>query len=124
MLREYSRWLLMLIRLVTSSAPEEKAAEKIRQLTREFSAGEVCEGKVTRIFQFGAMVEIGPNREGLVHISELAPYRVEKVTDIVNIGDAVTVKVIGIDELGRINLSIKALNSPANKNENRFHKDN
>jgi len=102
----------------------EKAAEKIRQLTREFSAGEVCEGKVTRIFQFGAMVEIGPNREGLVHISELAPYRVEKVTDIVNIGDAVTVKVIGIDELGRINLSIKALNSPANKNENRFHKDN
>ena len=56
---------------------------------------------------FGAFVEIAPNKEGLVHISELAPRRVEKVEDVVKIGDIIPVKVIGIDEQGKIKLSLK-----------------
>jgi len=62
---------------------------------------------VTRLFEFGAMVEIGPKQDGLVHISELADQRVNKVTDVVKLGDVVTVKVVGIDEKGRVNLSLK-----------------
>ncbi|MCH7883525.1 S1 RNA-binding domain-containing protein, partial [Patescibacteria group bacterium] len=89
----------------------KKAEDIIKQLTREFKAGEEVTGKVSRIFDFGAMVEIAPKKEGLVHISELAPHRVAKVRDVVNIGDEVHVKVIGIDEKGRINLSIKQSSS-------------
>ena len=85
----------------------EKAAEAIRSITREYEVGEEFMGKVSRIFEFGAMVEIGPKQDGLVHVSELASYRVNKVRDVVNIGDEVPVKIISIDELGRINLSIK-----------------
>ena len=85
----------------------DKAAEAVRNLTREYAVGEEFTGKVSRIFEFGAMVEIGPKQEGLVHISELAPFRVNKVRDVVQIGDEVQVKIISIDELGRINLSIK-----------------
>lgn len=95
------------------TAPREeslKAAEaKINMLTKEFEIGEVFTGTVTRIFPFGAMVEIAPKQEGLVHISELAPFRVEQVTDVVSPGDEVPVKVIGIDDQGRVNLSIKAV---------------
>ena len=95
------------------TAPREeglKAAEaKINMLTKEFEIGETFTGKVTRIFPFGAMVEIAPKQEGLVHISELAPFRVEQVTDVVSPGDEVKVKVIGIDDQGRVNLSIKAV---------------
>ncbi len=68
--------------------------------------GEVFEGKVKRILNFGAFVEILPGQEGMIHISKLAPYRVEKVEDIVKIGDMVQVKVIEVDEQGRINLSL------------------
>ncbi len=71
--------------------------------------GETFEGRVSRIFDFGAMVEFAPRQEGLVHISELAPFRVGKVTDIVDIGDIVPVKIVAVDEMGRFNLSIKAL---------------
>ena len=71
--------------------------------------GETFTGRVTRIFPFGAMVEIGPKQEGLVHISELAPFRVNQVTDVVSPGDEVPVKVVGVDEQGRVNLSIKAV---------------
>lgn len=90
-----------------------KAVEWIKNLTREVKAGEVFTGKVTRIMDFGAFVEVLPNQEGLVHISQLAPHRVEKVTDVVKIGDEVQVKVTEIDEKGRINLSMKALQAPA-----------
>ncbi|TSC68358.1 MAG: polyribonucleotide nucleotidyltransferase [Parcubacteria group bacterium Gr01-1014_66] len=83
------------------------ALSLIKQITREIKPGELLEGKVTRLFEFGAMVEIGPRQEGLIHISELAPWRVERVGDIVNQGDSVTVKVKNIDEQGRINLSLK-----------------
>ena len=61
---------------------------------------------------FGAFVEILPKQDGLVHISELAPFRVNQVTDIVNVGDTVKVKVIEIDDLGRVNLSMKQANPP------------
>ena len=87
----------------------EKALEKIKEIVREYKVGETFEGVVSRIFDFGAMVEFAPNQEGLVHISELAPFRVGQVTDVVDIGDKVPVKIISIDEMGRLNLSIKAM---------------
>jgi len=71
--------------------------------------GEIYTGKVTRLFNFGAMVEILPGKEGLVHISELADYHVPQVEDVVKVGDEIMVKVIGIDGSGRINLSRKAI---------------
>jgi polyribonucleotide nucleotidyltransferase len=87
----------------------QKAIEIIEGLTREVEVGSVYTGKVTRILDFGAMVEVLHGKEGLVHISELADYRVGKVEDVVKIGDEVMVKVIGIDNLGRINLSRRAV---------------
>ena len=81
---------------------------QVNPLTREVKAGELFkEGKVTRIMDFGAFVEVLPGQEGLVHISELAPWRVGRVTDMVKVGDVIPVKVIEIDELGRVNLSHK-----------------
>jgi polyribonucleotide nucleotidyltransferase len=87
----------------------EKAVEMITNLTREIQVGEVFEGKVKRILDFGAFVEILPNLQGLVHISQLENKRTEKVSDVVNIGDVFPVKVIKIDEEGRIDLSRKEL---------------
>ncbi|MBI2626260.1 MAG: polyribonucleotide nucleotidyltransferase [Candidatus Nealsonbacteria bacterium] len=84
-----------------------KAVEWIKNITREIKVGEVFQGKVKRILNFGAFVEILPGQEGMVHISQLAPYRVGKVEDIVKVGDIVPVKVIEIDDQGRINLSMK-----------------
>jgi polyribonucleotide nucleotidyltransferase len=92
----------------------EKARKIIEGLTHEYEVGEIATGPVTRLFEFGAMVEIGPNQEGLIHISELAPFRVNKVTDIVKTGDIVTVKVVAIDEKGRINLSLRQMNQNQN----------
>jgi polyribonucleotide nucleotidyltransferase len=89
----------------------KKAVEWIEKIVKEVEVGEIYQGKVKRILAFGAFVEILPGQEGMVHISQLAPRRIEKVEDVVKIGDTVTVKVISIDEQGRINLSIKeALN--------------
>ena len=97
--------------MVTSTNAEAsaKAVDWIKNLIREVQAGEVFQGTITRILDFGAFAEILPGQEGLIHISELEPHRVEKVTDVVKVGDIVPVKVINIDELGRINLSRKAL---------------
>ncbi|MBI2038829.1 MAG: polyribonucleotide nucleotidyltransferase [Candidatus Niyogibacteria bacterium] len=97
-----------------SKEAAEKAQEIIKSITREFKVGEEIIGTVSRLFEFGAMVEIAPKQEGLVHISELAPFRVGKVRDIVNIGDKVPVKIIEIDEMGRVNLSIKQSSGAAN----------
>jgi polyribonucleotide nucleotidyltransferase len=98
---------------VLVGSPNEEAAQKaikiIQDLTREVEQGEIYTGKVTRLFNFGAMVEILPGKEGLVHISELADYHVPQVEDVVKLGDEVMVKVIGIDSAGRINLSRKAI---------------
>jgi len=98
---------------VIIGSPDEKSARRaieiIEGLTKDVEIGSVYTGKVTRLFNFGAMVEILPGKEGLVHISELADYRVAKVEDIVKVGDEVTVKVIDIDNSGRINLSRRAM---------------
>ncbi len=97
--------------MITSVDPEgmQKAVDWVKQLTHEISVGEVFTGPVTRIMDFGAFVEILPKQEGLVHISEIAPHRIDKVTDVLKIGDMVSVKVYEIDSMGRVNLSIKRL---------------
>lgn len=85
----------------------EEAVQWIKNITREVAVGEMFQGRITRIMNFGAFAEVLPNQEGLIHISELADHRVEKVEDIVNVGDVVTVIVKEIDTQGRINLSHK-----------------
>ncbi|KPK19716.1 MAG: hypothetical protein AMJ70_08665 [Dehalococcoidia bacterium SG8_51_3] len=99
--------------IVLVGAVNEEAAKKaisiIESLTKDVEIGTIYTGKVTRIFDFGAMVEILPGKEGLVHISELAAHRVGKVEDEVQIGDEVTVKAINIDNMGRVNLSRRAV---------------
>jgi polyribonucleotide nucleotidyltransferase len=98
---------------VVIGSPDMEATQKaisiIEGLTREAQVGDIFTGKVSRILDFGAMIEILPGKEGLVHISELADYRVNRVEDEVKIGDEMTVKVINIDNLGRVNLSRRAL---------------
>ncbi len=102
-----------------------KARDIVEGLTHEFQSGEIVTGKVTRMFEFGAMVGIGGEQEGLVHISELSPERVEKVTDVVNVGDEVTAQVINIDDRGRINLSIKRVDPDYDPSKDaRNNKDN
>ena len=85
------------------------AQAAIEAIVKEPEVGEIYTGKVVRIMQFGEFVEILPGKDGLIHISKLDKKRVEKVEDVVNIGDEVTVKVIEIDKQGRINLSRKDL---------------
>jgi polyribonucleotide nucleotidyltransferase len=90
----------------------QKAIDWIERLTKDVEAGTIYNGKVTRLMAFGAFVEILPGKEGLVHISELANYRVARVEDIVNVGDEIKVLVTEIDRQGRINLSRRALLDP------------
>jgi polyribonucleotide nucleotidyltransferase len=85
----------------------KKALEWVKNIVHEVEVGEMFQGKVKRILDFGAFVEFLPGQEGMVHISQLAIQRVEKVTDVVNLGDIIPVKVISIDQQGRINLSLK-----------------
>ncbi|MBI1971254.1 MAG: S1 RNA-binding domain-containing protein, partial [Candidatus Wildermuthbacteria bacterium] len=94
---------------VTGSNEEnaKKALETIENIVREAKVGEIYAGKVKRIMDFGAFVEFLPGQEGLVHISQLDSRRVNKVTDVVRVGETIPVKVIEIDEQGRINLSLK-----------------
>lgn len=87
----------------------EAARKEIELLTKDVEVGEVYEGKVTRIMNFGAFIEILPGKEGLLHISKMAKGRVEKVEDVMNVGDTVKVKVTEIDSQDRINLSRKEL---------------
>ncbi len=93
------------------STPDEEAAQKamkiIDGITGNLTVGEVFEGRVTRLMQFGAFVEFLPGQEGLVHISKMAKFRVERVEDVVSEGDIVKVKFIGYDKMGRIDLSMK-----------------
>jgi len=107
--------------LIFVIAEKEEAAKKaiswIKNITREVKVGEIFQGRVKRILNFGAFVEILPGQEGLVHISQLAPWRVEKVEDVVKLGDIVPVKVISIDEQGRINLSLKEAQPEAYKKQ-------
>jgi len=90
-------------------AANQRARAIIEGIVREVVVGEVYTGTVKRIEKFGCFVEILPNKDGLIHISQLANERVAKVEDVVNIGDQIEVKVTEIDNMGRINLSRKAL---------------
>ncbi|MDU6113069.1 MAG: polyribonucleotide nucleotidyltransferase [Paeniclostridium sordellii] len=94
-----------------------KAQELINNIVAEAEVGETYTGKVTRIMNFGAFVEILPGKEGLLHISHITHERVNKVEDVLNVGDEVTVKVTEIDEKGRVNLSRKALLPKPEKKE-------
>jgi len=107
--------------VVIGSPSEESAQAAIRRvegLTQDVEVGAIYTGKVTRIQNFGAFVEVLPGKEGLVHISELADHHVAKVEDVVKIGDEIMVKVTEIDRLGRINLSRKAVFGDQSKQEN------
>ena len=99
--------------LVYVAAPDMDSANaamaEIELLTKDVEVGETYEGTVTRIMNFGAFIEILPGKEGLLHISKMAKERVEKVEDVMNIGDKVKVKVTEIDNQNRINLSRKEL---------------
>lgn len=86
----------------------KKARQMIEDIVREVEVGEVYTGKVTRLMKFGAFIEVLPGKEGLCHISQLADHRVEKVDDVVQVGDQLQVKVVEIDDKGRVNLSHKA----------------
>ncbi|MEN8615054.1 polyribonucleotide nucleotidyltransferase [Dehalogenimonas sp. THU2] len=101
----------------TDGESARKAIAIIEGLTKDIEAGTVYTGKVTRIMSFGAFIEILPGKEGMVHISELANRRVDKVEDILKTGDMVTVKVTEIDSQGRINLSRRALLAPPTPEE-------
>ena len=97
-----------------TSADEEagqRALEWIKNLTREVKEGEIFQGRVVKITDFGAFVEILPGQDGLLHISELAPYHVQRVEDVVEIDQVIPVKVKKIDEQGRISLSMNKLKS-------------
>jgi polyribonucleotide nucleotidyltransferase len=93
----------------TNEEMANRAIDIIKGLTREAEVGTIYTGKVTRLLNFGAFVEILPGKEGLVHISELADYRVPSVEDVVQVGDEIMVMVTEIDSLGRINLSRRAV---------------
>lgn len=95
----------------------KRAIEIIEGIAKDIEAGQVYTGKVVRLMNFGAFVELLPGKEGLVHISQLAHERVEKVEDVVNVGDTIEVKVIEIDKQGRVNLSRKVLLEKPKKEE-------
>ncbi|MFC1612664.1 polyribonucleotide nucleotidyltransferase [Patescibacteria group bacterium] len=94
---------------ITSVGSEgmDKAKEMIEAIVEEPEVGKVYRGKVVRLMNFGAFVEILPGTDGMVHISELAPFRVEQVEDVIKLGDEIPVKLMEIDDQGRLNLSLK-----------------
>lgn len=85
----------------------DQALKIIHSIVDPIEVGNIYEGKVVRIMNFGAFVELSPNKDGLIHISKLSKERVAKVEDVVNIGDTVRVKVLEIDRMGKISLSLK-----------------
>lgn len=91
----------------TDAAAAEKATKMIQDITREVTAGEVFDGKVVKLMDFGAFVEILPGKDGMVHVSQLANYRVGRPEDVVQVGDTLKVQVVEIDDQGRINLTHK-----------------
>ena len=84
----------------------QEAAEIVKEITREYHPGEIYQGTITRLLDFGVFVQLSPNHEGLIHISKLSPHYIKNVRDVVSEGDKVEVEVIEIDELGRINLKL------------------
>ena len=99
----------------------KKAMDMILDIAKIIEVGEIYDGKVTKIMPFGAFINIGGGNEGLLHISKISNKRVEKVEDVLSVGDEVTVKVSEIDNQGRINLNMKDLEASSNNEE---HKEN
>jgi len=103
-----------LVRIASADqAAAETARERIEQLTGEVEIGQEFTGKVVRIMDFGAFVGILPNKDGLVHISQISEHRVKSVDSVLSEGQMVRVKVLDVDKLGRIKLSMKGLEQPA-----------
>jgi polyribonucleotide nucleotidyltransferase len=92
----------------TDAEAANRAIEQIKSITAEVEVGKIYRGKVVGIKEFGAFVEIMPDRDGLLHISEIADHRVNKVEDVLKLGDEAWVKVLGIDDRGRVKLSRRA----------------
>ena len=90
-----------------------EAVRQVKEIVHVFEAGEVMKGKVVRMLDFGAFIALNANQDGMAHVSELAPYRIEKPSDFLNIGDEVTVKIKEIDDQGRVNLTLKGLEENA-----------
>ena len=102
-------WHISTVRIfVNSKAAMDQARYEVESLTGEVEIGKIYKGVVKTVKEFGAFVEIMPGQEGMVHISELANYRVKNVEDICKVGDEITVKVVDIDDRGRVRLSRKA----------------
>ncbi len=97
----------------TDAESATRAVQMIKDIVREVMPGEIFEGKVVRLMDFGAFVEILPGKDGMVHVSQLANYRVGKPEDVVKVGDTLKVQVSEIDEQGRINLTHKPFAAPA-----------
>lgn len=97
----------------TKSDMVEQAVAQIKQIVKVFEVGEIIKGKVVRMLDFGVFVALNANQDGMVHVSELAPYRIDKPSDFLNIGDEVMVKIKEIDDQGRINLSMKSVEDNA-----------
>jgi len=112
--------------VVTSESEDslKKAVDWVKDITREIKVGEVFKAKITRLADFGAFAEIIPGHEGLIHVSELSHKYVKNPREVVSVGDVIPVKVIGIDEMGRINLSAKALEKPVNTHYRRHPNKN
>jgi polyribonucleotide nucleotidyltransferase len=91
------------------SGTTEKALETVKEMTRVFAVGDSLEGEVTKITTFGIFVRLDPKTEGLVHVSEIAPFQIDSISDYVNVGDRVPVIIKEIDVRKRLNLSIKAV---------------
>lgn len=103
----------------TDSALVDEAVRQIKEIVHEYAAGEIIKGKVVRMLDFGAFIQLNSTQDGMAHVSELAPYRVDKPENLLNIGDIVTVKIKEVDDQGRINLTMKGLddNLPLWKDE-------
>ena len=99
----------------------QKALEMIKDIVKEIEVDGVYEGIVTKIMPFGAFVDVGCGKEGLLHISKISKERIDKVEDVLKVGDTVTVKVYEIDDQGRINLITKALDDI--KNQEKLEKE-
>ena len=95
----------------------KKALKMVEDIAKDIEVGQIYEGTVARIMNFGAFIELGGGKEGLLHISKISKERIKNVEDVLKVGDVVKVKVIEIDDQGRINLSKKALEEDEEKNE-------
>jgi polyribonucleotide nucleotidyltransferase len=103
----------------TDVAMVQLAVDKVQEIIKVFEVGEIVTGKVVRLMDFGAFIALNSNQDGMAHVSELAPYRIDKPADFVSVGDTVTVKIKEIDDMGRVNLTMKGLteNEPLWKDE-------